>query len=250
MPSKSIDEPILKNPFSLRVENIIQDSSGYHFKIRLESFVDYPSDKVVIGLNGLSSGRLVATKLQLLSDQLEGENLQKNLPVALYLNISSLDITEYQLELIWGDEALDRLNMFSPNTIDSLDKETLKVSQKKYELSNIIIKSQNPKCDSLQRESCSEVDGQTFVIIGDVLNTGDSNLQDITLALGINRISSDQVFILPNYSESLRPDEEEISIGGLDLKSGEKRSFEIEIDQIFKNDSDTKIIPYIRALDR
>ena len=93
-----------KAPVALDIIEAVNDGRRLHVYARVTALTDWDASALQLKLSGLASGRIVHEMTEVVREK--GEEGSRILPLGsvrdVYLTIPATDISDYQVELIWG----------------------------------------------------------------------------------------------------------------------------------------------------
>ncbi|MBN8549078.1 MAG: hypothetical protein J0M12_07180, partial [Deltaproteobacteria bacterium] len=100
------------SPFTLEIVEDLNDGSNLHIHGRVQTAAEWPAEDVVVRLSGMKAGEshqvsfFPLNKLQQRQADAKTTNrLVPGTPFDFYLSAPSSELTDYQVELLWGKEA-------------------------------------------------------------------------------------------------------------------------------------------------
>lgn len=223
------------SPFTLEIVEELNDGTNLHIHGRVQSAADWPAEDVVVRLSGMQSGeaKKVAfyplNKLQQKSESPTLSRVAKGAPVDFYLSVPSAQLTDYQLELLWGREAktiLPASNTAAGNQAQGLLLQSLNVQR-------LIPNCSAPPCPS------------TYRLAGNLFNNSNQVVQQAELGVGFIWVPKGANLDL---SAQIPQDEENVEISGLNLAPQQSRPFNLDIDRVVPEVPNGSFQPVVRVI--
>jgi hypothetical protein len=207
-------------PFVLSVAKEENDGQTLRVVADVIPQVAWPSDNAMVRLATYRNGALLQERYFPIAAALapSQEEFKSQEKVSLAMQVPSVGMTDYQLELLWGEEALRISEQLQSEARPLLRISELEIERKREECNGF-------PCDIV------------FVLRGVVENTGQEVLGDIVLAVGFIRVDGDVK----------RPEnEEKVPLSGLELAAGDKRPLRLVIDRRIPETEAGKYKPVLR----
>lgn len=198
-------------PYRIEISEEINDGKTLYIKAHLSVLTDFEDPKALIRLSGLKNGINIQERIYQLKDHLT-ENQGD-----LLMEMPSSDITDYQLELLWGKEAADFFAKAAAEQLSKISLEAVKVEKLRI-------------CEA-------EICHYNYKINGSIRNDSEAPINDIVLGLSFQ---TEEAFNNHKYDFS---GEKIIPVPKLELMPGETRSFNLQSDRPAENE-DAR--PYLR----
>ena len=192
-----------KLPFILDILDEFNDGSKLHILARVRPLAVWNSEETVIRLSGLSNGEVIG-KSHFPLNKLKQDTsvLSPGDELTVSLQVPSRQISDYQLELLWGGEALPLLKR-SISEILLIDN----------------IRVSRGECDEYP---CSV----PLTISADLINSGRKTINQATIAVGfkwVDDLQAEANTAVPISSE------ESVNIPQLNLMPGAKKSLKFRL---------------------
>ena len=156
--------------------------------------------------------------------QVVGNRLERGEQVAFTGYIEAKDFTDYQLEVLWGDDQV--VQMLAIENTDAIQDEAL-------QLQNVSVQ---PLCVG------SKCDG--FVLLGELFNAGSTSVTDAELGVGVVFQSQENA-----KGEQLIPDDEQVlALADVMLAPMEKQPVRFEFEGPFPKRADGQFVPVARII--
>lgn len=190
-------------PFKLSVAEEHNDGARLSVLASVIPQTDWSAEDVVLKLSGLKDGHALNYAFNKLS---KDAALKVGEEVRLPVSIPAAGISEYQLELFWGNEA--RLVM--------AEADKKRIEEATVVLRNLEIERTIENCIA---PPCAE----SFILTGELFNNGHSVLKQVTLGVGFewHKLGAEAI---------PAAEEEEISVPGLSLAPGAARKLKLVFD--------------------
>jgi len=196
-------------PFGLKVVDEVNDGQRLHILASIESRTDWDPRRVVVRLTGMSGERVLGVSDYPLVNRMNGGAptvLRPGEPFDVSLSIPVKEVTDYQLELLWGEESGVELKSAAPSPL---------------QLKNIVVSRSGEPC---RTGSCPVL----FEVSGDLTNFGAGTIERAALGVGFLPFAqagaSGQVSGIP-------ADEEQIDLAALKLAPGKSRPIKLTVEQ-------------------
>jgi hypothetical protein len=239
-------------PFSLRVIEELNDGKELHILGMVAANTTWDPDTVVLKLTSLKDGMQVGVSHNTLRTILKDTKglladdkgmIEANEEVSFSLAAPSEGITDYQIALLWGDEAeryvskktskgtsertVQGATTLNPRT--RIGNESLKLRVRSIEIETLKASCPYPPCDV------------RFRLKALLVNEGDAPIKSAKLGVGF---VPTELFGIQEVPES----EEQVDIPNLNLKSGGIRPFRILLDQEMPEEIAGTVKPVLRIL--
>ena len=233
-------------PLTLETTQVLNDGQQLHVFGIVTAHIPWDVSKVILRLIGLQSGQVTRETIRRLSDssisrevrevslgfpppinQSSPRELKAGEKEAFYLTIPVGQISDYQLELLWGDEAQPYLV-----SLDSIQKKLI-------ELRNVRVETEKSAC---QAAEC----GTKFRILLELFNTGHSPVNRVVLGVGF-LLDLDAATLDP--AKTVPENEEEIEISALKLAAGQGRQMRLIFEKPVPPDWADRLRPTVRVIE-
>ncbi|NLF25505.1 MAG: hypothetical protein GX589_07595 [Deltaproteobacteria bacterium] len=242
-----LDEVREEVPFTVEVVDEVNDGKKIHLRLRLQTKGVWDPSLMALKLSGLNSGRVVRAETHVLADLLEKEETKgahQPLPEELFLtvSISALDLTDYQVELLWGEEAaavgaveaetaVPAGTTVPAGTKAAAGEPTVSAKHR----GGLLIRNLTWQ----ERRDCNQSPCQlSYQLQGEFYNSGSALVSGAILGVQLRA---------PGDASTLK--EEQVRIDGLELAPGEGRQLQIEIDQGQADMAQQGLQPALRLID-
>lgn len=202
-------------PFGLKVLSEANDGSKLYVLAEIEAYSRWDLEQVVLRGTTLRDGKIVEVKDIPLKEKAKSRYLEVDKPVRYSLTLGAEDVTDYQVGLLWGDEA-------------PLSRQVRKPIEPKIELVRVQTKREL-HCDF---EPCEVA----YTIIGEVLNSGEVDVRGATLGIRFEG------------SGELLGKEELISVTKLKLQPGQKKNIRLALKKRMTAKERDQFTPEIRVI--
>jgi len=202
-------------PFVLRVVDEMNDGASLHVLANIEARTPWDPRRVLVRLTGLRSGEIVGVRdFRLGGSGGAAASMAAGQVMPVSLSIPVAQVTDYQLELLWGEEAGEPASVaLPPLTLQSLAIRRLP-------------------------ESCPEaVCRISYEVSGELRNNGRGIIYRAALGVGF-----------AEGGQSDPDNEEQVELGVLALQPGQSRPIRLVIDQTMPRDRANAITPTVRVL--
>lgn len=224
------------SPFTLEIVEELNDGANLHIHGRVQSATAWPADDVVVRLSGMRAGEarkvsfypLAKLQQQKPDSQLAAQVLP-NTPLDFYLSVPSAELTDYQLEVLWGKEA----KSVQPKTNSAAGQE-----KEGLVLQSINVQRLIPNCVAAPCPS-------TYRLVGSLFNNSSEEVQRVELGVGFVWVPTGTNLDL---SSQIPQDEENVEITGLNLAPQQSRPFKLDIDRVVPEVPDGSYQPVVRVL--
>ena len=213
-------------PFLLQVVDEVNDGNRLLIIGNLLAKTDWDPRTVLVKLTSLNSGQVVGVTTSSLADLLREDSsesagdrpksLQPNRSIQFALSVSASGITDYQLELVWGGEAIAYTGKKPQN-----DSQDLRISN--YRIQTIRTNCEQSPCPVYYRA------------ISDLINAGGNVINKVVLGIGYKWVPAGRTLDSAPY---IPENEEQLEVPNLDLQPGRSKSVRIVIDKPVPAESD------------
>ncbi len=198
-------------PFSLEINDEVNDGDRLHILGTISAVTDWSLNDAIVKLSSISEGRVVGISylpLTKISNKLQSmiKGGEQN---SFTISVPSENITDYQLELLWGQEAKQYLTSIRNQPAGILEIRDIKIQT--------------------IRQACSNPDCMVkFKVNATLFNQTSKPVKQVILGIGYIRINSAPELDL---QRQIPQNEERIDIGQILLAPGDSRSIVISFDQ-------------------
>jgi len=229
-------------PFSLHITEELYDGKRLYIQGRLESATPWDMRELAIRLITLKQGEVLGVSLYPLDEIVvnkpaseEGTmNFSDRNPAEFLVWGDAEAMSDYQLEVLWGEEALK-----SPDNGARVSRD-VQATQSRLEIRNIQVETERMACE--QEEVCKA----NFRISGELFNTGSAIVSFVNLAIGL---PSDQELVeTAQSSVRTTEDEEMVEITNLGLRPGNSRELRLTMEREIFDPGMLNRIPYLRII--
>lgn len=227
--------PTTPPPFELKVVKELNDGTNIHILAELTPFIKWKISNVSLKLTGLKDGDTISEKdyklkelLQTSSSDIKEDYLAAKSPIRFALTTTAQDITDYQLELFWGegDEKLLESRASAAFPLQPLTLEDLRVE-------TFTMGCLSPPC------------GKNYKVIGKIVNQGTDIVGQVTLGASFAWVPNGSTFEINGYNPS---NEKHLKIEQITLNPGDRKAFKIDLDRTVPDLPGGRYIPIIRIL--
>ena len=233
------NESSVLSPFDFRIVNEMNDGKNLHILAELLPHTNWPMSGVMLKLSGLKEGDIVSSRIYPIKDllldidrQKGSDRLLEGKPLRFALITSSEQLTDYQLELLWGDGK--RLN---PSEVESSTK-SIGLPPPVLSIQEIQLEAQDVAC---LKPPC----GRSFKVRGVMINRGDEVIDRSMLGVSFVWVPEGGSFDSTRYQAD---NEQRVQINRLGLKPGEKRPFRVSLDRTVPELKGGQFLPYVRVI--
>ena len=214
-------------PFALSVEQELNDGKRLYVRAAIEAHADWNTGDAALKLVGYKNGEHVGEQIAPLSvlGPVLHAGEKKSIPIVL----EAADITDYQLELLWGKEAVPLVNA---------QEEQSTTEEPQVELRNLVITSRRINCT--EATTCQ----LKFAISADLFNATEKVIFHAVLGTGFIWTEGAPL----DLSKSIPQNESRIELPGLALGPGASRRVQLDLDRTVPERSDGAFRPVLRVI--
>ncbi|MCB0318580.1 MAG: hypothetical protein KDD56_07470 [Bdellovibrionales bacterium] len=216
-------------PLTVEIKNEVNDGRNLHVIAEVSAKHRWTISGVAARLSGIQAGQEVVYKQEVLAKLLGVDSdtvLAPGEPVSFSLSIPSEGLSDYQVELLWGEAA---------RTTAGADVNQAAVTS--VSLKNLRVEAVPATCP---RSPC----GVSFEISGDVFNEGHTTVEAFVLGVGfVGREGG------VDLSRRIPENEELVDVTGLQLSSGASRPIHLVIDRPVSLEEADRYRPVVRIVD-
>jgi hypothetical protein len=227
-------------PFILEVMDEKNDGRQLVVKGRIIPKTSKPASEVVVRLSALDRGGDQRVTFHNMQDLLAGGAKPKGEPVMLEKGVARSftlamplkGITNYQLEVLWGQEAAP----YAPSEpISDAQKEPKKEPKQFIALRNLEV-------HRVPTESCVSPDQCVvrFTITGELFNSGSATINDVVIEAGFS--SGDSLDLQSQILEN----EKRVEVPNLRLAPGASQRFKVSLDKLVPANAVVAPQPHVR----
>ncbi len=222
--------------FSLEVLQKINDGDKIYIFGVIKSFVNIPVKDIVINLKLLDkNSKIVDEHAYVLSKLIKkdsSEFFKEGEEKKFLISTQIKNAIDFQLELLWGDEALKKqANPVSVSSVKNIEE---------YEKKSEVLRMSNLYFDKKIVSPLGKNLQYYFVISGEFENLSDKVIKDISIGVSFkNKIKNDK----------MAGDEEFLEIKDVSLMPKSKKKFEMELETIFSGSDVNLYKPDIRIVE-
>jgi hypothetical protein len=218
-----------RSPFTLEVLDEVNDGERVSIRGRIVPKNDWNRDDVVLRLSALDelgNSKLVFRKLSDIAPK--GEGLRGGSPTEFVLSIPSRGISNYQIELLWGDEATP----FMARAAESASGDGEVLALRKLEVHRV------------PSESCATPDecSVKFTITGEFFNSGGATLKNVVIEAGFS--PADKLDLPGQILENAR----RIEVRNLNLVPGGTKAFRLALEKLIPSSEQMAPRPVVRIV--
>lgn len=200
-------------PYRIEVIEEINDGAILYVKTKVTTLTDFMDPRSLVKINGLKNGIISQEKSYLLKEHLHPETQE------LLLDIPSNEITDYQIELLWGKEAETYLSKINTEKLKEISLQSVQVEKVKI-------------CEN---ETCHF----NYKISGSLQNDSKSQINEVVLGLSFQ---PEAAFVDNSFNYN---DEKNVPVKNLNLAPEGTRTFNLQADG---PSEDLEAKPYLRIL--
>jgi hypothetical protein len=218
-----------RSPFTLEILDEVNDGERVSIRGRIVPKADWSRDDVVLRLSALDElgdSKIVLRKLSDIAPK--GEGLSANKPTEFVLSIPSVGISNYQIELLWGDEAAP----FMARATESLSGDGQILALRKLEVHRI------PSDSCATPDECSV----KFTITGEFFNSGGATLKNVVIEAGFS--PADKLDLPSQILENAR----RIEVRNLNLMPGGTKPFRLALEKLIPSSEQIAPRPVVRIV--
>lgn len=219
-------------PFSLQISDEVNDGDRLHILGTVSAATDWSLKDVIVKLTSLSDGQpLGLSYLPLTQAKNKLQTVIKaEEKYSFTISVPSKDITDYQLELLWGEEAKHYLSSLGTITSGSLEIRDIQIET--------------------IRQPCEGVDcNLTFRVHAKLQNSTNRLINKVILGIGYIRMQAGGELDL---QRQIPQNEEKIDVGQIYLSPGASReiviNFDKEVPEKDSQNEEGEIKPNIRII--
>lgn len=209
-------------PFALDVLEEVNDGSNLHLLLQLTAKAEWDLKNVLVRLASLENGETRGTTLFKVGESGSPE-AKPGEPIKFAVSVPSQNMTDYQLELLWGKEAVAAVQseqkLAAPGAVTIADL-------------------------SVSDDNCTQPCQPKTVISGYLENQSAQVLSSARLGIG---------FVWVGRGETLDAEqannERSVSIKGLSLQPGGRREIKFKLSKEVPKSNDGSYQPVVRVLD-
>ncbi len=218
-----------QSPFTLEVLDEVNDGERVSIRGRLVPKSDWSRDDVVLRLSALDelgNSRLILRKLSDIAPK--GEGLSGKKPADFVLSMPSEGISNYQIEVLWGEEAAP----FIAQATDPVSSEGQMLALRKLEVHRV------------PSESCATPDecSVKFTITGEFFNSGGATLKNVVIETGFS--PADKLDLPRQILENAR----RIEVRNLNLVPGGTKPFRLALEKLIPSSEQIAPRPVVRIV--
>ncbi|NDC39247.1 MAG: hypothetical protein EBZ48_14580 [Proteobacteria bacterium] len=225
-PAASEEQPRL--PFGVTVSQELNDGKRLFVKAAIDAHARWSTAELVVLLTGYRNGEKVGeqvTPLTVLGPVLE-QGSQHELPMVL----NAPNITDYQLELLWGRDSHTVRGAKAANGLGRVEAG--------LEIRNVSVRSERVNCGV--KGGCD----LQFAITAELRNVSDRTLTGAVLGTGFIWVDSPAL----DLSERIPENEATVELSRLDLGPGASRKVRLVLDRTVPERSDGAFEPVLRVI--
>lgn len=213
-----------KPPFEMEITEDVNDGQHVYVRGLVHVRAVWPLEEVAFRLSSFADGEPQSSKLLPLNSVLsqsgalvagESRNFEVHMPVGA--------AREYQLELVWGDEARA-----------AVQAEAVKALQIRDFRSEYVP-------DRCQDGDCP----QKLVLYGKLFNSGTLRVNSATVGVSLHWVPEGAELDL---ASRIPENEERVEIANLNLEAGSERDFSFEIDRALPRQAGGAFTPFVRIV--
>lgn len=236
--------PVAQAPLTLEVKRATNDGMALHVFARVTAHTDWDSSAVLVRLAGLNQGEVIREVSQSLSravlqpDVMVGseerpEHLAAGKSLDVYLSIAAQGITDYQIELLWGAEAValaGNSRGLAENIVPPSSRQNVSV--------------ENPRVERRKKACAMAPCPVTLNLSVDLVNTGPDVISRVLLAVGFVWVEPGQRV---DFSAPKPENEESVEIGPLQLGGGQSQTVRLVFDRPIPGPLGKDLWPVVRV---
>jgi len=229
---KSQEEPQEETiPFQLKVHDELNDGTYLYVKASLQGEVQWRPEEVAVKLITIRSGEAKESDVfkisELLPLQERGRLIEPRDEVLFTLQGEGGAISDYQLELLWGEDAKGLVDE------KPVEKSFLAIE-------NLTVAANPPVCEV---DPCIT----RFQLQGDLVNKGTTVVDQAEIAVGFLWVPSDSN---EDLTGKIPDKEEKILLKDLNLGAGRSRVIKLNFTKAVPSSREGEVVPTVRILDQ
>lgn len=218
-------------PFTLEVNDEVNDGDRLHVLGSISARTQWRLNEAIVKLSGISEGKVVGISYLPLTREPDkkSELIEADEKYAFSISIPSSNITDYQLELLWGEDATRYLTQLKESRGGQL------------ELRNVQVETIQQPCEGKKCDT-------TFRLSGTLYNGTSRAINEIILAAGFIRHPPGEVLDL---SKQIPENEERVTLGRIYLRPGASRAVSMNFGRIASSELNTpngQLKPSVRII--
>lgn len=224
------EEPSI--PFQLKIQDELNDGTNLYVKASLGGQVEWRPEDIGVKLITVRSGEAKASSVYRVADLLpiqdRGRLIAPGDEVLFTLQGEGGNISDYQLELLWGDDAKELV----------AEKVELPSEESFLALENLTVGSDPALCES---ESCIT----RFQLQGELVNKGDHEVSRAEIAVGFLWVPIDSN---QDLTGQIPEKEERIVLKDLRLGPGRHRTIKLNFTKAVPSSDKGEFVPTARIM--
>ncbi len=229
-----------------------------HIKVRLEAKTVLPAAQVVVSVLGLREGQIVETHYQVLNTLTKDERIVPGQTFVLPFALLSKDLSEYQIQCRWGNDAVQLLSREHTETpVQPAESAALLAAQEepgsqraalspaaaigKLALEDVELEEQTLAC---AHAPCDRL----YTLRARLINKNTAALGDLELAVGLAWSETNSLPKPPADYAPKQEREELIRLGTVVLHTGESKKLKIKVARSVPYVPGGAFLPYIRLV--
>ncbi len=242
------------SPYAISIIEEVNDGSRLNVLASVRAKVPWDTAGSIVRLSSLRDGEVLSTSLlSLPAAVVEAERasvstiLQADAAVQFSLSVAAVGMTDYQLEILWGEEAKPYAKTLNPPS--DQQPSTLKTSEqlrrvvypkaRTLGLQNIEVESTTQACE--KGEKC----GISFKLAADLVNGTSETVHYAVLGVGFVWIEKDQPL---NLVDAPPDNEEKVEIEDITLEPGEHRPVSLTFERPAPVNTGGEFKPVVRII--
>lgn len=228
------------------VKSYLAENDSLNVKVMLKPEVAVNPEEILLLLQGLDEGDVVAMDEKFLSELTPFDSLRADQSVAVMMKLPSSNFSEYQVKLSWGKEAVKTTKTSQPEVQRARLDEAATIQEtevaREPELAIIShISAENYDCES---DPCKIL----YELYAELENKSEVDISEIVLALGLYWEANGKEVSFPANFSSLTDNEKAVDLGLLSLLPGETKRINLKVDRAVPVSDKGKFIPHVRIL--
>lgn len=248
-PEGKRDQAILtivdQGPFNLEIFEELNDGQNLYLRAGLRSETPWEIKQLGIRLTTLKEGESKEVVEKPLSELLlpvvepRRDVVQAGEQVEFAVTVASIDVSDYQLELLWGKEAR---SVVGTQKVNKISEEQV---QKKVSLKDLVFTALSSDCD---KPPC----GITYSAVGKLVNLGSEVVEELRLEVGFQDMSISQSgrdAVNTGTKDRLKLiAREAITLNNINLEPGASRVIRIGIEESVPASYKDRYKPVVRVV--
>ncbi len=231
-------------PLKLEIDQAFIHNGNLNVDVKLTSKINIKTENIVLSIKGLEDNKVVEEKIKKVSDLVKKTDLEKNETIDVRLFLVSENISDYEVEVSWGEEAEKLL-------IKDKDVKTLKIE------SNNLDKEDSPSIKIINIEKrkleCDEDICDSLLTLNVKIENNFSSkiIKSITLASGLFWVNEGESLkdVLNIKEDTALNNEEKIVLDNLFIEPKKDKNIKIHINTPVPSIRGGELFPNVRMLE-